>query len=83
MLLVSEWMDHATTDRCIAWARDTYSAMGPFVASRRYVNYLGDDEEGDSVAAAYRRNYQRLRELKAKYDPENFFHINQNICPLS
>ena len=83
LLLVSEWMDHATTDRCIAWARDTYSAMGPFVASRRYVNYLGDDEEGDSVAAAYGRNYQRLRELKAKYDPENFFHINQNICPLS
>ena len=83
LLLVSEWMDHATTDRCIAWARDTYSAMGPFVASRRYVNYLGDDEEEDSVAAAYGRNYQRLRELKAKYDPENFFHINQNICPLS
>lgn len=83
LLLVSEWMDHATTDRCIAWARDTYSAMGPFVASRRYVNYLGDDEEGDSVAAAYGRNYQRLRELKAKYDPENFFHLNQNIRPLS
>jgi hypothetical protein len=83
LILVSEWMDHATTDRCITWARDTYSAMGPFVASRRYVNYLGDDEEGDSVAAAYGRNYQRLRELKAKYDPENFFHINQNIRPLS
>jgi FAD/FMN-containing dehydrogenase len=83
LLLVSEWMDHATTDRCIAWARDTYSAMGSFVASRRYVNYLGDDEEGDSLAAAYGRNYQRLRELKAKYDPENFFHINQNIRPLS
>lgn len=83
LVLLSEWMDPAATDQCIAWARDTYAAMGPFVASRRYVNYLGDDEEGDAVAAAYGPNYPRLRELKAKYDPENFFHMNQNIPRLS
>jgi FAD/FMN-containing dehydrogenase len=83
LVLLSEWMDHAVTDGCIAWARDTYAALGPFVTSGRYVNYLGDDEEGDPVAAAYGSNYQRLRELKTKYDPENFFHMNQNIPPLS
>jgi FAD/FMN-containing dehydrogenase len=83
LVLLSEWMDHAVTHGCIAWARDTYAAMGPFVSSGRYVNYLGDDEEGDPVAAAYGSNYQRLRELKSKYDPENFFHMNQNIPPLS
>jgi FAD/FMN-containing dehydrogenase len=82
LVLLSEWMDHAASDQCIAWARDTYAAMGPFVSSGRYVNYLGDDEEGDPVAAAYGSNYQRLRELKTKYDPENFFHMNQNIPPL-
>jgi FAD/FMN-containing dehydrogenase len=81
LVVLSEWMDHATTDRCIAWARDTYAAMGPFVGSGRYVNYLDDDEEGDPVAAAYGQNYPRLRELKTRYDPENFFHMNQNIRP--
>jgi FAD/FMN-containing dehydrogenase len=83
LVLLSEWMDPATTDRCIAWARDTYATMGPCMGSGRYVNYLGDDEEGDSVGAAYGQNYRRLRELKTKYDRENFFHMNQNILPLS
>ena len=83
LVVISEWMEPANTDRCIAWARETYAAMGPFVASGRYVNYLGDDETGDPTAAAYGANYGRLRELKTKYDPTNFFHINQNIRPLS
>jgi FAD/FMN-containing dehydrogenase len=82
LLVLSEWMEPANTDRCIAWARKTYSEMEPFVASGRYVNYLGDDETGDPIAAAYGPNYQRLREIKAKYDPSNFFHVNQNIRPL-
>lgn len=82
-LVLSEWTEPAQTDRCIAWARDTYAAMEPFVASGRYVNYLGDDETGDPIAAAYGPNYRRLQELKTKYDPNNFFHMNQNIRPLS
>jgi FAD/FMN-containing dehydrogenase len=49
----------------------------------RYVNDLDDDEPGDAVAAAYGPNYGQLREIKAKYDPENFFHMNQNIPPSS
>jgi FAD/FMN-containing dehydrogenase len=57
--------------------------MQPFFGSGRYVNYLSDDEPGDPTAAAYGANYKRLRELKTKYDPSNFFHINQNIRPLS
>lgn len=81
LIVLSEWMDHGATDRCIVWARETYAAMDPFAAAGRYVNYLGDDEEGDPVAAAYGPNYERLRALKAKYDPENFFHMNQNIRP--
>ncbi len=82
-LVLSEWMEPANTDRCIAWARETYAEMEPFVASGRYVNYLGDDEPGDPIAAAYGPNYRRLQELKTKYDPSNFFHMNQNIRPLS
>jgi FAD/FMN-containing dehydrogenase len=82
-LILSQWMDPAMTGRCVAWARETYQQMEPFAAAGRYVNYLGDDEPGDSVAAAYGPNYGRLRELKTKYDPKNFFRMNQNIQPLA
>jgi FAD/FMN-containing dehydrogenase len=78
-LVLSQWMDKAETDRCISWARDTYAAMKPFMASGRYVNYLDHDEAGDQVAQAYGPNFRRLQKLKATYDPSNFFHINQNI----
>ena len=84
LVVLSEWMDRAITDRCVAWARESFAAMTPFLASGRYLNYLdASDEAGDAVAAAYGPNYRRLRELKAKYDPDNFFHMNQNIRPLS
>jgi len=76
-------MQPESSDRCTAWVRQTYAEMGPFLSARRYVNYLDDDETGDPVAAAYGPNYRRLQEIKAKYDPNNFFHMNQNIHPLA
>jgi FAD/FMN-containing dehydrogenase len=82
-LVLCEWMEQRDNDRCIAWARKTYTAMEPFFASARYVNYLGDDEIGEPVAAAYGPNYRRLQQLKTKYDPKNFFRMNQNIRPLA
>src|SRR5215469_17210078 len=81
-LVLSQWVEPAITGRCIAWARETYAAMESFAADGRYVNYLDDDEPGDAVAAAYGPNYRRLRELKTRYDPKNFFRMNQNIRPL-
>jgi FAD/FMN-containing dehydrogenase len=81
LLVLAQWMDPAATERCIAWARQTYADMEPFMAAGRYVNYLADDETGDPTAAAYGPNYRRLQEIKAKYDPGNFFHVNQNIRP--
>ena len=80
-LVASQTMDPAISDRCTAWVRQTYAAMEPFIARGRYVNYLDDDEAGDSVPAAYGQNYRRLQEIKTKYDPNNFFHMNQNILP--
>lgn len=47
------------------------------------MNYLGDDEVGDEVVAAYGPNYRRLQQLKAKCDPANFFRLNQNIRPMA
>jgi hypothetical protein len=81
LLVLGQWMDPADGERCMAWVRETFASMQPFLATRRYVNYLDDDESGDPVAAAYEANYTRLQQLKAKYDPENFFHMNQNIKP--
>ena len=79
--IISQWMDPRQNDPCIAWCRGTFAALKPFLAETRYVNYLDHDEAGDPAAAAYGANYSRLRELKAKYDPENFFHANVNIRP--
>jgi FAD/FMN-containing dehydrogenase len=80
-LVASQTINPAISDRCTAWVRQTYAAMEPFIAPGRYVNYLDDDEAGDSVPAAYGQNYRRLQEIKTKYDPNNFFHMNQNILP--
>jgi FAD/FMN-containing dehydrogenase len=83
LLVLSQWTSPADNEQCIKWARETYATMQPFVGSGRYVNYLDDDEPGDPAVAAYGPNYRRLQQLKAKYDPGNFFHMNQNIRPLS
>jgi FAD/FMN-containing dehydrogenase len=80
-LVLGQWTDSAISGRCVDWVRQTYADMAPFFAAARYVNYLDEDEAGDPVAAAYGPNYRRLQQLKAKYDPDNFFHMNQNIRP--
>ena len=81
-LVVSEWLNPDDNAQNIAWARESYDVMRPCFTPGRYVNYLGDDDGEDAVAAAYGPNYQRLRTLKAKYDPTNLFHLNQNIRPI-
>ena len=81
VVIVSQWADPHDTGRGIAWCRETYAALRPYLGSFRYVNYLDSDEPGDPAAVAYGPNYPRLRELKKKYDPENFFHTNVNIRP--
>lgn len=82
-LVLSQWREPTDTECCVAWARETYAAMQPFFACRRYVNYLGNDETDEAVATAYGPNYLRLRQAKTRYDPENFFRMNQNIRPLA
>ena len=79
-IVVGEWLDTSETDRCIAWTRETFAQMQRFAVGR-YVNYLGDDEVSEAVSAVYGANYRRLQELKKKYDPKNFFRMNQNIRP--
>jgi FAD/FMN-containing dehydrogenase len=82
-LAVGEWVDPSTSGANVAWTRGVYTAMAPHFATGRYVNYLNADEmdEGSAVAAAFGPNWKRLREVKRRYDPENIFHLNQNIKP--
>ncbi len=83
LLVLSQWADLKDNTACTAWGRDSYAAMQSFMGGGRYVNYLGDDEQGDVVAAAYGPNYRRLATVKRKYDPDNFFRMNQNIRPVA
>lgn len=83
LVIPSLWSDPAETEANIAWTRETMEAMSPFFADARYVNYLDHDDGGNPVRSAYGPNYERLAELKAKYDPENLFRLNQNIPPAA
>jgi FAD/FMN-containing dehydrogenase len=81
VVILSQWLDPAENDRHIGWARDTYSALQPFFSATRYLNYLEADAPGDPAEVAYGANHARLRDLKTKYDPDNFFRGNVNIRP--
>jgi FAD/FMN-containing dehydrogenase len=74
------WDDEAQDESCIAWAREFFNASAPFASAGAYVNFM-TEEEGDRIEAAYGPNYDRLVQIKRKYDPENVFHLNQNIKP--
>ena len=81
LLIPSVWTDAADSEANIAWSRESFAAMRPHFGSGRWLNYLGDDQAEDAVRAAYGPNYDRLREVKRRYDPENVFHLNHNIAP--
>ena len=80
--ILSMWSDPSDSEKNIQWTRDFYGGMERFLEKGVYVNGLGE-EGGDRVRAAYGENYSRLREVKRKYDPSNFFHHNHNIDPAS
>ena len=81
LVIAGEWLDPAESPRNIAWVRQMHDSMRPYAARARYVNYLADDETSDPGEAAYGPNLSRLRAIKRRYDPENLFHVNQNIRP--
>jgi FAD/FMN-containing dehydrogenase len=80
LIIYAIWTDPAEDEQQIQWARATAAAMEPYANGGVYVNLLGMEGEG-RVRAAYGANYERLAALKNKYDPTNFFRVNQNIKP--
>jgi FAD/FMN-containing dehydrogenase len=72
--------DPANAERITQWTKDYWSQLHPTSAGGAYVNFLMDEGQ-ERVRAAYRGNYARLAEIKHRYDPDNAFHLNQNIFP--
>ncbi|XOV92535.1 MAG: FAD-binding oxidoreductase [Bacteroidota bacterium] len=72
--------DPANKDIATNWCKGYYEAVHPFAAPGTYVNFMMEEKEG-RIESTYGPNMERLREIKRKYDPDNFFHINQNIKP--
>jgi UDP-N-acetylenolpyruvoylglucosamine reductase len=80
MVIVGVDPDPANAEKITTWTKDYWAALHPYSMGGSYVNFMMD-EGIDRVKATYRDNYDRLREIKRKYDPNNFFRINQNITP--
>jgi FAD/FMN-containing dehydrogenase len=82
LVVTSVWTDPAATDENVAWTKESFASMAPFMVGRRYLNYFSEDDVGDEPArAAYGPNYDRLVTLKKEYDPENVFRLNANVPP--
>lgn len=83
LVILSSWTDPAATERNVEWSRQLYETIRPFAPSGVYVNDLDGDESRARVREAYGKNYDRLVSLKTRYDPTNFFRMNNNIRPMT
>ena len=79
--ILSAWTDPADSARHIAWTREFADAMAPYRSGAYLLNFLDREEGEDTIRAAFGINYARLVAIKSKYDPANFFRVNQNIVP--
>jgi len=77
----TRWREPRDDARCIGWARGLFDALTPHATGGVYVNFMPEDETQRVAAGAYGPNYARLAQLKANYDPDNLFCLNQNILP--
>jgi FAD/FMN-containing dehydrogenase len=76
------WESPADNAANTRWVKDYHQALHPYGAGGGYVNFLDADDQS-SIEDNYGGNYARLARIKAKYDPGNLFHINQNIKPAA
>ncbi|HYT29554.1 MAG TPA: FAD-binding oxidoreductase [Actinomycetota bacterium] len=79
-VIAGMWPDPGQNEANIEWVRDYYDATAPHSEAGGYINFMAEDDQ-DRIKANYRGNYERLVEVKRKYDPDNLFHLNQNIKP--
>lgn len=81
LLILGCWADPSESDTNKEWARSFYKAIEPHLSTKAFPNLMGQEEMADRTKDAYGANFERLVELKKKYDPTNFFRTNINITP--
>ena len=79
-VIAGMWPDPAQNDANIAWVRNYYDATAPHSEEGGYINFMAEDDQA-RIKSNYKGNYDRLVDVKRKYDPGNLFHLNQNIKP--
>jgi FAD/FMN-containing dehydrogenase len=79
-VIAGMWPDPAQNKANIQWVRDYYDATAPLSEEGGYINFMAEDDQS-RIKANYKGNYNRLVQAKKKYDPDNLFHVNQNIKP--
>jgi FAD/FMN-containing dehydrogenase len=80
MVLLAGWADPANDSDRISWLRGYDEALKPYTEPGGYINFMQDDDYG-RIQDNYRQNYERLVQVKRTYDPDNLFHMNQNVVP--
>jgi len=80
IVVTTQWETPEETQANIAWTKELWDALKPFLADASYINYI-DDEGEEGIRTSYGAKLDRLVALKTKYDPTNFFHVNQNFKP--
>ena len=81
--ITARWRDPEGEGRHVEWVRDAFDGMAPYSTGGVYVNFISAGEGDERVRRAYRETYDRLTEVKAEWDPENVFHLNQNVEPVA
>jgi len=81
-VIAGMWPDPAQNQANTKWVKDYYAALAPHAEKGGYVNFAAGDDQS-RVGASYGKSYDKLRTIKAKYDPKNAFRHNQNIAPAS
>jgi len=75
------WRPDAPPEPHIAWVRRSWETIRPYSTGGNYVNFQLHDDDEQRLEAAYGDNYERLRRVKARFDPGNLFRVNRNIAP--
>lgn len=75
------WAAEELPDEHIAWVREAWASIRAFSTGGNYVNFHLADDDSARTAEAYGKNYDRLRRVKALYDPDNLFRVNRNLAP--
>ena len=78
------WAEDSDNQRCIDYTKNFFAELQNYSNGQVYFNFNSDMSGSDDLAGdSYGGNYQRLIDIKTKYDPDNFFRINANIKPKS